>query len=264
MLGISIVIAIVISIVLVIYLQWLGVIPSRYPLTRFDDKEILLERRKGVNKLLSWDDITAIFPFGFTTRDICYFHNFCFELKNGEDVGFCVVDKNVSDMLTRLQDTFLDNLKGACKDAKDYDYAHPKKWIETKNKYFRLHIMLFGIAVIAITVVGIISFEGWGPYLFPIPFVFVFMALILKEWLLRCRRKCLVSLRINEDGLTWKDEFGRSQTKTLSEVKNYYLNKTKAYLEFFDGTKLMDLEKLRYWPLLREHLLSKLELIAEK
>jgi hypothetical protein len=250
------------SIGLVIFLQWLGVIPSRYPLVYFDDKGILLKRRRGLTKLLTWSEITSIFPFGFVRRSIHdhHYHNFCFELIDGRCIGFYVVDKNVSEVLENLQDSFLENLKKAGRNIESYDFSHPKRWVKSKKRYLILHTVMSVCAIILSTIIGIISFKGLGPYLFPFPFVFILTILLTKEWLLNRSHRCLISLKFNNKGqLFWQDEFGQTQTRMLSNIKSFELDKIKGYLEFSDGTRLTDLEKLRYWPLLREYLLSKLE-----
>lgn len=291
--GLIIFILVLVSVIVTIaFLGWLGIIPSRLPLKRFDEKEIILERRQGLTKQLRWDDITAISP-AFSRSDMNYCTNFFFELTDGTNVGFVIIEKSVPNIpdvdsipkklynflcgiftekkkrkyvgskLQKLYDVFLENLKSKQMDVQKVDFSHPTRWIKSKQSFFKMHCILFAFGVLAMGYVGS-NFVGWGPYLFPLPFLFLFAIIVIREWLLNRRRKCLLSLKVNEDRLVWKDEFGRSETKSLSDVKSFELNKIKGYLEFSDGTKLRDLEKLRYWPLLREYLLSKLGSSAGK
>lgn len=284
---ITIIIFIIVGIVAItIFLQWFGVIPSRYPLKHFDEKEIILERRQGLTKQFTWSDVTAIF-LNFCRFDMNCYSNFFFELADGKNVGFVIIGKavlNIPDVdgiskklynfffesfteknkhqyvasvLENLYDVFLDNLNNKKLNVEALDFSHPDTWIKSKHRSLMTTCVLSAVGVLVMIYVGL-NFEGWGPYLFPLPFVIIFVIIVLREWLLNRRQKCLLSLKVSEDQLVWQDEFGRSETESLSEVKSFELDKIKGYLEFSNGTKLRDLEKLRYWPILREYLLSKL------
>ncbi len=113
------------------------------------------------------------------------------------------------------------------------------------------------ISVIIMTFIGITSFKGIGPYIWPIPFFLIFVGIIIKEWLRPYRHKCLVSLRVGQKTLVYEDDSEVSQTKEFSNIKNYNLAEN-AYIEFCDGTKMLDMDKLRYWPILRKYLSAKL------
>jgi len=271
-----------------VFLQWLGIIPSRYPLTHFDEKEVILKRRRSLTKRFLWKDIAAIFPFSFCRSDMQYCRNFAFELTDGESVGFVILRKGlltardalsepkkfykiflesfierkkhefVAGVLEQLYKIFLESLNDKKIDVKKVDFSHPTRWVKSKYRFFKMHCIFFAFGVLAMIYVGS-NFKGWGPYLFPLPFLFLFSIIILVEWLINHSHQCLLSLKVHEDKLTWRDEFGRADTKSLSEVKSFKLDKIKGCLEFSDGAKLRDLEKLRYWPILREYLLSKLE-----
>lgn len=286
--GLIIFILVLVSVIVTIaFLGWLGIIPSRFPLKRFDEKEIILERRQGLTKQLRWDNITAISP-AFSRFDMNYCTNFFFELTDGTNVGFVIIEKSVPNIpdvdsipkklynflrgifteknerkyvgstLQKLYDVFLENLKSKQMDVQKVDFSHPTRWIKSKQSFFKMHCILFALCVLATGYLGR-NLVGWGPYLFPLPFLIIFVIIVLREWLLNRGRKCLLSAKVSENQLTCKDEDGQSQTKNLSQVKSFKLDKIKGYLEFSDGTKLLDLEKLRYWPILREYLLSELE-----
>jgi len=241
----------------IVVLQHFGIIASRYPLKHFDKKEIILERRQGLTKQFTWEDVAAIFPFSFCRFDMRHYHNFAFGIANGENVGFVIVQKDVASLLEKLYDVFLENLNSKEMDVEKVDFSHPTHWIKSKQRFFKMHCILSAFGVLAMGYLGR-NFVGWSPYLFPLPFLFLFAIIVIREWLLNRHQKCLLSLKISENQLLWKDEFGRSGTKSLSEVKSFKLDKIKGSLEFSDRTKLIDLEKLYYWPLLREYLLSKL------
>lgn len=286
MTGTIIILILVAIVTTIVFLQWLGVIASRYPLKYFDKEKIVLERRQGLTKQFTWCDITAIF-LNFCRFNMNNYSNFFFELADGTNVGFVIIEKvpNTSDVdtipkklynfffenftekrkhkyvasvLESLYDIFLESLNNKKLNVEKVDFSHPTRWIKSKERFFKMHCILFAFGILAMIYVGS-NFRGWGPYLFPLPFLFLFVIVALREWRLNRLQKCLQSLKVGENQLIWKDEFGKSETKSFSEVRSFGLDKIKGFLEFSDGTKLRDLEKLRYWPLLRQHLLSKLE-----
>jgi len=123
---------------------------------------------------------------------------------------------------------------------------------------------VFGFLWVAFWIGGIIYTHGAILRLTPTYFFAPFIPILCLFIFIRARRlerehKALVWLKVNGESLSFHDEFGKSETRAISDIVHWELGKTKAALAFSDGAKLNDLEKLRYWPLLREYLLSKLE-----
>lgn len=271
----------------IVYLQNRGVLPKDHQLMDFDDTRINLQKTKFLRRELLWDDIIAIFP-DFSHKPMKYWTHFVFELANGENMGFQIqttypyivgedytlarkLFSAVKESLTNekkysyvenligiLHDRFLQNLKKRKLNIDELTFSHPTRWIRSKHRSFRVTYITSALGVLAMIYFGR-DFEGWGPYLFPLPFIFFSIVIILIRGLVIRQHKGLLSLKISEDHLIWKDEFGKSETRAISDIVHWELGKTKAALAFSDGAKLNDLEKLRYWPLLREHLLSRLE-----
>jgi len=87
--------------------------------------------------------------------------------------------------------------------------------------------------------------------------VIIIVALI--QWFSIRSRKSLLSLKVLHNQLVFEDDSHNQYTKSLSQIKTYKLKKCEGILKFDDNIKIVDLEKLYHWPLLREYLLSKLE-----
>ncbi len=248
----------VVSVAMIVFLQWLGIIPSRYPLTYFDGEKIVLRRRKGLTKTISWDKIAAIFPCRFVSHDMEKYHGFSFECNDGEKINFSI-PRNVPEVLNSLYEMFLDKLRKADKEIAVYDFAHPKSWIQAKYNNYRITTLISGISLATIAAIGFLSFRGAGPYLFPIPFLILFILVLIKERRVIYRRQGLISLKVVDDQLVWQNDLRQSEKRNFSEIKKFTLGKNKGCIEFSDGRKLNDLEKVCYWPVLREYLVSKLE-----
>ena len=255
---ITITLAVGVSVLTIVVFQWLGTISSRYLLKDFDKEKILLQVRKGPTKQISWDIVRAILPSGFCQYDMHLYHNFTLELENGQYVDLVIAGGDVPRVLEGLYDIFRENLDARGTRVEHTDFAHSDKWVISKRKLFRLHCTLIGFGILAVIFVGL-SFEGLGTYLFPVPFIIIFAVIVLQERQKNRGRKCVVSLKVAANKLVWKDEFGQLHTHLISEVSDYHLHKTRGALTFSDSTEVKDLEKMRYWPLLREHLLSTLE-----
>lgn len=73
--------------------------------------------------------------------------------------------------------------------------------------------------------------------------------------------KSFCRISITEDSLTVNFVDGSIRSFYLQNVKRYYfaVKARNAFIVLCDGTKLFHLERVSYWPILREYLLLKLE-----
>jgi hypothetical protein len=79
-------------------------------------------------------------------------------------------------------------------------------------------------------------------------------------------RKKLIEISLLEDGLQVVYDNGTTANLDIKSIRKYRLENPRnmATLIFEDGTKLVNLDQLSHWVILREYLLSKLEPEDEK
>jgi len=250
-------------------MQHKGILPYCYKLLRFDKQKILLQLRKK-ETYIKWSDIQAIYPSSFSCRNMGKHYVFELELASSKTYALSVFPKNPASLLENFYDVFVENLRVRTNDVQKVDFCHPTHWIRSKNRGFWGTVIAGGFIALPFLIIAGVSMIYSTKHLEGLESKFVALALILffpivytiiviKMRIKVHLHKCLLSLKITGNQLTWKDEYGQSGIKSLSDVMTFELDKLKGQLEFSDDTKLTDLEKLRYWPILREHLLSKLE-----
>lgn len=86
--------------------------------------------------------------------------------------------------------------------------------------------------------------------------VFILLGLLCRKY-----PKKFLMISIAEDTLNINFEDGSIGKFFLKGIKRYYfdVHGNSSFIVFEDGTKLLHLERVSYWPILRERLLSKLE-----
>ncbi len=271
--------------IILVCLKWKGIIPSSYKLTYFDDKEIILKSWSLQERIL-WVDVTAIFAnFSFKARNHCT--NFIFELTESGYITFFVEpnyshDKNVNNIgikkylcylkesflhqqklrskvktLEKLYDCFLKNLRKKV-DITNVEFSHPPRWIKSKRRLSKMRYIGFPSGALLMVLIGL-ELKGYGPYIFSLPFVFWVVISTISTWLYNRKNKGLLSLKVSDANITWQDQYHYSGTRNISDIISFNLEKTEGSIQFLGGRKLTNLEELRYWPILREYLLSKLE-----
>ncbi|MCK5602832.1 hypothetical protein KAR91_13205 [Candidatus Pacearchaeota archaeon] len=75
-----------------------------------DEKNVILQRRKGLTKIYPWDDVVAITTFCPVGYDITAYRNFALQMKQGDVVGFVIRQPDVHSALEGLYDAFLGDL----------------------------------------------------------------------------------------------------------------------------------------------------------
>lgn len=273
------------------YIRWGGVIKTNATLAYFDSAQIVLRLKNGLYRRILWEDVIAIFT-SFSQKPMKYWHSFAFELSKGEYVGFRIEqvesfsDANecdsfrkrirsllydigerrkrahVEDALERLYDCFAENLRRREINIETFTFSHPTAWIKGRNRSLNTTYGFYGLSFLFMTVIGR-DLSGWGPIYFSGLFaILAFAGVSITSFLAR-HRKGLVSLRVQGNEFMWLDEHGQSGTANTTELRAYCLHKTMSFVEFRDRTTLRELEKLRYWPLLREYLIERIECIGD-
>lgn len=248
-----------------------GVIPYCYRVTDFSEEAISLSVGKKEH-LIKWTDVEAVYPYSFSRAHVQKLSIFELELVDGDTCMLGVFPKNVSSLLVRFYDAFLKSLSMRMEDIRQIEFSHPTHWIRNKKRAFSKQFMgtgFFALVWLGLWIPLIIYARErvvhiWVAYLLALYPIIICIGILVYEWLQAHRHKCLLSLRVLDGQLRWQDDFGRPEVRALSEVKSFKLDKLQGFLGFSDGTTLRDLEKLRYWPILREYLLSKLEPIEKQ
>lgn len=266
--GLSIVVfALGLIFISILLLRRLGFIPECYKLVDYNRENICL-RSRGKKRVIKWREINSICSYSLSSGSKRKTSGpIELELKNGEAYTLGWLSGDITSLRGRFYDIFLENLKLEVDDIKQLKFSHPPSWIRFKNKAFRqsrVWFVLFGLLWVALWIGIVIYSHGAVLGIARTYFFALFIPILCLIVFFRARRlgrehKGLLSLEVNGDDLSFEAEFGKLQTRCISDVIDWDLDKTKGVLVFSDDTKLNDLEKLRYWPILREYLLSKLE-----
>lgn len=253
---------------LVCLLRRLSIIPECYKVIDYNRENICL--RSGKKKLvIKWREVDSFCSYSLSSSSKRRISGpIKLELRNGETYTLGWLSGDIAALLGRLYDIFLESLKFDIYDVEQVKFSHPISWIRFKNKnlrQLRLFCVLLGLLWLALWIGIIIHAAGEvlrmpNTYFFALFIPVLCIIVLLRARLFEREHKGLVCLQANGDSLTFQDESGKSQTQHISEIIDWHLDKTKGVLTFSNGTKLNDLEKLRHWPILREHLLSKLQL----
>ncbi len=150
-------------------------------------------------------------------------------------------------------------------------YFKYPSWCREKEVIFRRENVCWGFGgglVILIMVLAAMRSENWWPLQFgddwPIAMAFLFAiyGFILGgvNWI-KLKQKNISQIEIGDSGLNVIYEDGNEKQFYFTQVKKYYLGKRryKGKMIFEDSSELEHLERLSYWPVLRERLLSRLE-----
>lgn len=251
----------------ILVLRRLGLIPECYKLVECDREAIHLKNARKT-RIIRWREISAICSYSLSTRSKRHISGpIELELKSGEACTLGWLSDNIAFSLRRFYDVFLENLKSNVDDISQLKFSHPLSWISFKKKTLRQSrtcFVLLGLLWVGLWIGIVIYTDGvvlgiWASYFFAllIPTLSLFALFRLRR--LEREHKGLLSLEVNAHGLSFQDEFGECEKRAISDVIDWDLDKTRGALTFSDGTKLNDLEKVRYWPLLREYLLSNLQ-----
>jgi len=255
----------------ILLLRRLGFLPECYKLVEFDG-EIIHLRAGRKAQIIRWRQIDSIFSYSISS---CSKRRISgpieLELKSGEKYTLAWLSGDVHLLLGKFYNILLENQKLDVDDIKQLKFTLPPSWIHFVSKNFRqirLFSVLLGLLWLALWT-GIViyshreSLDFWITYFFALFIPILCLVVIFRTCRLEREHKRFLSIEINEDSLSFQDELGNSQTRFISDVIGWNLDKTKGALAFSDGTRFNDLEKLRYWPILREYLLSKLKPSAE-
>jgi len=94
-------------------------------------------------------------------------------------------------------------------------------------------------------------------------FLFLFLSgpLLLDAFTMRVSKRFFKIIILGDSILNVCFTNGRTREFSISEIEKCFFKPTakNAYVIFSDGTRLVHLERISYWPILREYLLSKLE-----
>lgn len=129
----------VVNIAAIVFLQWMGIIPSRFPLFHYDSEKIILKRRKGLQRQVSWQEIKAIttcYPVKSRMED---YHNFTFSLENGRRINF-VIATDVKETLGKLYDNFLSSLMRRHYDIEKINFSFPGYWLRKRTSISLLKV----------------------------------------------------------------------------------------------------------------------------
>jgi hypothetical protein len=247
---------------ILVILLGLHIYRNSYKLVDYDNQSLLLKRRKE-RRVIKWTEVDSFYCSSVKGK---YPGPICLVLNNGEIYNIVSIRGDVPVILDKLYDLFLYNLRDH-NNIKKIEFPHPLSWIKYKNldsieAFIGTVVIVFLIVSLLIAVYIKAKNKNIVIWPFSVPMILIIVMLIslfLREYFLKQKRKGIVSLKIDQSGFTFQLEHGSRQIKTLSEIVRYKLDKTNGSITFSDGTKLMDIEKLRYWPILREYLLSKLE-----
>lgn len=244
----------------------LGLIPECYKLVDYSREQVCLKSGRE-KRVIKWSEIVSISSYSLSSRSKRKINSpIELELKSGEAYTLGWLSGDTASLLGRLYNIFLENLKSHIDNIKELKFSHPSSWVSFKNRavrQLRVWFVVIGLLWLAFWTVIVVYSDGVAlsfgrTYLFASLVPILCLIVFLRAHRLDREHKVLLSLEVDGDTLSFQDESGKSQTRVISDVIDWNLDKTKGALVFFDGTKLNDLEKLRYWPVLREYLLSKL------
>ena len=247
--------------------RWLGVIRDCYTLSSFD-KDRLKVRLKDAEVELKWNQMKAVYPAWFTTRRTKERRFFALEQTSGMAFTLCIQQANVGQLLGELYDAWSANLADRRAKVEGINFSHAHKWLETKwisQRIGPVMVILFALSLTLIFAAKGLFREQYIARLWPVYVALfsivalLFVGLSIYSIFVSRRHAGIVSLGVTGDRLFWTDEYGRFNDRRIGDVRCFSLRKTEGELKFSDGRKLRDLDKLRYWPVLREYLLSKLE-----
>jgi len=251
----------------IILLRRLGYIPEVYKLIDYNRENIYLESRCK-KRIITWREISSICSYSLSNCRKRIHGPIELILRNGETytLGYMKVETN--SLLERLYDLFSSNLKEEIEDINEIEFSHPLSWRLFKNnsfRRFRIWCLLTGLVWFLLLSVFFIyneqvvsSFVLTSFFVLFIPILSLIM--FFRSLRLDRKHKGVLSLKVTNDNLNILDEYDNLGSRKICDIRSFKLGKTQGALEFIDGTRILDLEKLSYWPILREYLLPKVEL----
>jgi len=218
--------------------------------------------------LFEWSEISNIFPWkkpnALTVIDV-----------NGEtSTGMVFGDRKHGNSWKKMDYIF--KIWGEkIKESMEEVYFEYPSWCREKEVIFRRENVYWGFGgglIILLMVLAAMRSENWWPLQFgddwPIAMAFLFAIFGFvfggANWK-KLKQKDISQIEIDDSGLNVIYEDGNERQFYFSQVKKHHLSKRcyKGKMIFEDGSELEHLERLSYWPILREYLLSRLEPLKE-
>ena len=218
--------------------------------------------------VFKWSKISNIFPWkkpnALTVIDV-----------NGEaSTGIVFGDRKHGNSWKKMDYIFQQWGQGLKKSSTYSVFEYPN-WVEeneAKSRMYNLFWSIGGGLIIILMCVAALRENNWSISNikddWPIIFAFLFgLCGLYSGFTIILNRKKIKwkEILVDEHGVTVIYNNGTNATLDLFRVKKHNLSKHryKGTIVFQDGTKLINLERASYWPVLREYLLSRLEPLEE-
>lgn len=228
-----------------------------------DEGLIFKDTRTEVLK--KWDQIKHIFRW---TR----FNVLVVIDKNGDvSVGNAFADKSFQTSSQKIANIW-DTWKIKLKNAQPVDMFEYPNWCNQEESYIASQNIFWGLGagvVFLFFSIKIFFDEDWrkweGLHEYIGPFGGIMFALycfwcVICSFILRTKRK-ISKLHLDGNSLRVAYNNGSIDVLDIRDIKKCRLKNPRnwGYIVFQNGTKLKALDRLSYWPVLQEHLLSILE-----
>lgn len=228
-------------------------------------EEGLFFRGPGSRDLRKWEQIKHIFSW---TR----FNLLVVIDKNGDIlVGNALPDKSFQKSSQKVS-YILDAWKNSLKNAQPIDIFEYPDWCNKEESYIASQNIFWGLGAGVVLLFFSIkiffdeyrkTWEGLHDYIAPICgilFALYCFLTVACSYFIRTKRK-ITKLELYGNNLRVAYHNGNIDVLDIRDIKKYSLNNPRnwGYIVFQNGTKLKALDRLSYWPILQEHILSIIE-----
>ena len=230
-------------------------------LREFDSNGITLEIKR-IKHHISWDDVKHLHAATSRIRKGIRAPIECI-LNDGSHYRIRFLKQDTESVLLQLYPFFEANLRKQKTNIHDVMFIFPISWVNEKRNSFKFGIfmwtlgILFCLMFLAYALINFVEFRIWLIYLqFAIPVIMFGSAIFYSHF--RYRRLINATSMLVENHSLQFFKNSSQHKYSLSDVKHHKLTKTEGRIVFSDNKEICDLEKVSYWPILREYLLSKL------
>lgn len=228
-------------------------------------EEGLSFRGPGSRDLKKWEQIKHIFRW---TR----FNILVVIDKSGDVlVGNALPDKSFQKSLKKVEYIF-DTWKIKLKNSQPIDIFEYPNWCNQEESYIASQNIFWGLSAGVVLLFFSIKiffdedwrkWEGLREYIAPlggILFAIYCFWTVACSFVIRSERK-ITKLELDGNNLRVAYNNGSIDVLDIRDIKKYRLKSPRnwGYIVFQNGTKLKALDRISYWPVLQEHLLSKVE-----
>lgn len=215
---------------------------------------IRLKRFKEI-KSIDWKNIKAVYKrTSGNCQDIRYL-----TLTNVDEecYNFLIRQKDPQHIAENITDIFQSKLKEMGMQAENIEFSYAENWLKRRKKMLRILpitlALLLLISAFRFFQVGFLISDPTFPIIGLLLITGVFYVFKLTK------EKIAISIRVSSESLKVENEHHKTEIRNIDNFLKYRLDRFSGFIEFRDGLCLRDLDKLYYWPLLREYLQVKLK-----